>query len=154
MFKYEQFREFIVKPALKDLTMHSHAAVDLMMFTCAVESDGGTYIKQLHGPAIGIYQMEPETYNDLWQNYIQHNSRILMILLSNFDCHRMPPEDRMIYDLRFATAMCRLHYSRFKDPIPSSTEEIWQYYKLHYNTPKGAATKNESLGKYYNFIRA
>jgi len=154
MFKPDQLREMIIKPALQDLSMYSEGAVDLMMFTCAVESDGGTYFHQLNGPALGIYQMEPETYNDIWQNYIKHNSRILMIMLSNFDCHGMPSEDRMVYDLRFATAMCRLHYSRHAEIIPNNTEQIWEYYKKYYNTEKGAAVKTEALGKYYKFLKA
>ncbi len=153
MIRIDQLRELIIKPALHDLIMLSDDAVELLVFTCAVESDGATFIKQLSGPALGIYQMEPETYNDIWQNYLKSRSHLLMIMLSNFECVSMPSEDRLIYDLRFATAMTRLHYYRVKEKIPSRNDinAIWEFYKIHYNTSMGSATKDEAIKKYYNF---
>ena len=100
MLNIAQFREFIVIPTLHDLVLNSTAAEELIVFTCATESLGGTYLKQVNGPAIGIYQMEPETYNDIWQNYIMKHGSLMLILGSNFNAHFMPDEQRLIYDLR------------------------------------------------------
>ena len=154
MFKADQLRELIIKPALSDLLLLSDDAIELLMFTCAVESYGGTYLKQRNGPALGIYQMEPVTYNDIWQNYLKSKSSLLMMLLSNFEVHSMPHEDRLIYDLRFATAMARLHYARVIQPIPPANDidAIWNYYKDHYNTSLGSAHKDSAIKDYYNFI--
>jgi len=154
MLKADQLRELIIKPALSDLVMLSDNAVELLVFTCAVESLGGTYLKQIKGPALGIYQMEPNTYNDIWQNFIMHKQSLAMILAINFNCLSMPDEYRIIYDLRFATAMARIHYARVVTPLPAAKDinVIWEYYKEHYNTPAGAAEKEQSLQKYYNFI--
>lgn len=153
MINANQLREYIIKPALTDLVMLSDDAVELMMFTCAVESNGGTYIKQVNGPALGIYQMEPNTYNDIWQNYLKSRSSLLMMLLSNFECVSMPSEDRLIYDLRFATAMTRIHYYRVAEKIPphQDIDTLWEYYKTHYNTSQGAAEKHAAIKQYYNF---
>lgn len=155
MMKATQLRELIIKPALQDLVMLSESAVELLIFTCAVESNGGSYLKQINGPALGIYQMEPEDYNDIWQNYLANNNRLLMMLSTNFEVNRMPSEDRLIYDLRFATAMARIHYERISAPLPlaNDVDAIWAYYKQHYNTPSGAAVKDLSLYKYYAFIK-
>ena len=154
MLNITQFRELIVKSSLLDLHMYSVDAEELMVFTCAVESLGGTYLKQVSGPALGIYQMEPATYNDIWQNYIKTKSSLFMSILSNFHLSFMPPEEILIYDLRVATAMTRLFYSRVKAPLPPATDPdaIWAYYKLYYNTLKGAAEKEESIKKYHDFI--
>ena len=95
--------------------------------------------------------MEPATYNDIWQNFIKPRGHLLMMLLSAFECVNMPSEDRIIYDLRFATAMARLHYARVPEHIPpaNDVEGLWEYYKFHWNTPAGAAKKDDSIAKYY-----
>ena len=153
MMNCAQLRELIVKPALTDLMMLSDVAVELMIFTCATESNGGTYLKQLNGPALGIYQMEPATYNDLWQNYINNNHKLMLLMTTNFNCNRIPNEGRLVYDLRFATAMCRLHYARVSEALPNTTETdaLWNFYKAHYNTSLGAATHDLSVQKFLAF---
>ena len=154
MFKVNQLRELIIKPTLIDLVMFTEEAMELLVFTCATESLGGTYLKQVKGPALGIYQMEPETYNDIWQNYIKNKPSLSLILLSNFDAGRMPSEDRLIYDIRFATAMARIHYERVAEKLPlaSDKEAIFAYYKKYYNSNLGAADKVSALLKYQTFI--
>lgn len=154
MFHVEQFRKWIVEPALEYIGLYSADAVELLVFTCAVESAGGTYLKQIKGPALGIYQMELETYNDLWQNYITENSSLLTRLVTNFHCTRVPDEERLIYDLRYASAMTRIFYARIPSPLPSHTDlnAIWKYYKQHYNTKEGKATAASSIQAYQTFI--
>ena len=156
MLNSKQLRNLIIKPTLQELAMYSEEAEELLVFTCAVESLGGTFLKQLNGPALGIYQMEPETYNDLWQNYIYNKPNILLILTSQFSNYNMPPEDKLIYDLRFATVMTRLFYLRIKEALPpkDNVELIYAYYKKYYNTSKGAANFPDSYRKYENFIKA
>lgn len=153
MLNITQFRDVIVKSSLKDLLLYSEDAEELLVFTCAVESLGGTYLHQISGPALGIYQMEPTTYNDIWQNFIIPDSKIALRLYNNFDVNRMPSEARLIYDLRFATAMSRLFYLRIQAPLPSrhNVNAIWDYYKKYYNTFRGKAQKDESIKKYYDF---
>lgn len=154
MLNIKQFRELIIKSTLNDLLLYSENAEELMVFTCAAESLGGTYLQQVGGPALGIYQMQPETFNDIWQNYLQKNNRLLMMLLSNFHITFTPSEDRLIYDLRLATAMTRIFYARIREPLPSAedTNAIWDYYKKYYNTENGAAEKDASISKYRDFI--
>jgi hypothetical protein len=153
MLNSNQFRNLILKPALSDMQMYSVDAAELLIFTCANESDGGTYLHQLNGPALGIYQMEPNTYNDLWQNYIYFKPDLKLKLLHNFNAPVMPPEDRLIYDLRYATVMARLFYARVNEPLPNfaDIDGIWRYYKKHYNTAAGKADYQVALNAYYRF---
>jgi len=156
MFNCEQLRTLIIRPALKDLLLHTEDAEELMIFTCANESLGGTYLKQVKGPALGIYQMEPETYNDLWQNHIKKKTSILLILLHAFNIINMPEEDRLIYDLRYATAMTRIYYSRIPTPLPKAIDldGLWNYYKTYYNTSLGKADYHQALENYQRFIKS
>lgn len=155
MLNIGQFRESIIKSTLNDLLLYSPQAEELLIFTCANESLGGTYIRQVNGSALGIFQMEPETYNDIWQNYIKSHGPLTLRLFSNFDVSGMPSPERMIYDLRFATAMARIFYIRINAPLPSENniDSIWSYYKQYYNTPKGKALKSDAIKNYYNFIQ-
>jgi hypothetical protein len=155
MLNINQFRELIIKPTLQNLMLYSESAEELLVFTCATESLGGTFLKQEKGPALGIYQMEPATYNDLWQNYIKSNPSIMTMLMHNFSCIFMPDEHRLIYDLWYATAMCRLHYARVRAPLPAADdlESIWAYYKTFYNTEDGKAEKLVSLSRYHMFTK-
>lgn len=154
MLNIAQFRQLIVESTLRDLVLYSADAEELLVFTCAVESLGGHFLHQVNGPALGIYQMEPTTHNDLWQNYIKNKSGLFMILLHSFNTTQQPSEERLIYDLRYATAMTRIYYERVPEPIPSANDvdAIWDYYKTHYNTAAGAAEKDASITKYRDFL--
>lgn len=154
MLNAGQFRELIVKSTLIDLVSYSESAEELLVFTCAVESFGGSYLQQINGSGLGVYQMSPVTYNELWQTYIKDRTSLCLILLSNFDAGFIPTEERLIYDLRFATAMAYIKYKRIKEPLPlwKDQEALWKYYKTYYNTSKKDSDKESSLEMYHAFI--
>ncbi len=156
MIDIKQLRELIIKPSLDKLQMYSIDAEELLVFTCACESLGGTYLKQIKGPALGIYQMEPNTYTDIWQNYIKNQGHLVNMLALNFNVTSMPLPERMIYDLQYATAMARLHYRRVKAPIPDhkNIDAVWEYYKKYYNTPLGKAEKEQSIKHYQKYLKS
>jgi hypothetical protein len=156
MIDIKQLRELIIKPSLDKLQMYSTDAEELLVFTCACESLGGTYLKQIKGPALGIYQMEPNTYTDIWQNYIKNQGHLVNMLALNFNVTSMPLPERIIYDLQYATAMARLHYRRVKAPIPDhkNIDAVWEYYKKYYNTPLGKAEKEQSIKHYQKYLKS
>jgi hypothetical protein len=156
MIDIKQLRELIIKPSLDKLQMYSDQAEELLVFTCACESLGGTYLKQVKGPALGIYQMEPATYTDIWQNFIKNQGSIVNMLSLNFNVISMPMPERMVYDLQYATAMARLHYRRVKAPLPDNknVEAIWEYYKKYYNTELGKAEKETSIKHYLKYLKS
>ena len=150
MINTKQLREYVITPALSKLNAYSKDAEELLVFTCAVETNGGEYLKQIGGPAVGIYQCEPATYTDIWRNYIVHHSRFVSILSMKFNVNGIPEASRLITDLDYATAICRLHYLRIKTPLPSGRdpEAMYEYYKQYYNTPLGKSTKKKSIDAY------
>lgn len=155
MFDCAQFRTYIIEPVLSKLQVYSKDAEELLVFTCAAESLGGTYLAQNKGPALGIYQMEPATYSDIWENFIRKNSKYAMLMSLNMGCSRIPAPDRLIYDLHYATAMARYHYMRVKKSLPCSSDvdSIWDFYKQYYNTPNGAADKSGAIERYTAFVQ-
>lgn len=156
MFDCSQFRSLIIEPVLSKLQAYSKDAEEILVFTCAAESLGGYLLAQVKGPALGVYQMEPSTYTDIWTNFIRGRNQLSTLMALHLGCNRIPEVDRLIYDLQFATAMARIHYLRCKGKLPDAkdVEGMWEYYKKHYNTEKGKAKKDESIKKYQDFIKS
>lgn len=154
MFRCSQFRTLIIEPVLSKLQVYSKEAEELLVFTCAAESLGGTFLAQVNGPALGVYQMEPLTHDDIWTNFIKNRNSMAMLMSLHHSCHKVPLPSRLIWDLHYATAMARIHYLRCPGKIPRDTDAIWEYYKKYYNTVKGKATKEESIKKYETFIKS
>ena len=148
-----QLREHIVAPTLKTLSMWSKPAEDLMMGTCAVESNMGEFlVQQGSGPALGIFQMEPDTHNDIWKNYLRYrtgSANNLGGLVYQFGT----TSQEMVHDLRYACTMARIKYWRDPSPIPKDTEGQAAYWKRIYNTELGAGTIKKYMWAYNHFVR-
>lgn len=146
-----QLREFIIRPTLIELGMYSQAAEDLVAGTIAQESDMGHFIKQRGaGPALGICQMEPDTHKDLWENFIQYRPHLSTKLRAlSLSCHH----DELIWNLKYAVAMCRVHYLRQPNAIPEDVEGQAAYWKKYYNTLLGKGTAEEYVHSYNAFAR-
>lgn len=155
MFKHKQLRQYIINPILDKFTLYSKFAEELLIFTCAAESQGGTYLAQVKGPALGIYQMEPNTHTDIWENFLRYRSTRIQQLALNMNIPMMPESGRLIYDLHYATIMARFHYLRVSERFPEEINEetLWHYYKAHYNTPKGKAKKDNAIKLYQQFVK-
>jgi len=143
----KQLIELIIQPTLKGLDLYSPAAEQLLALTCAQESNMGTYLAQFPvSIAKGIYQMEDATHDDI-RKYC--DTRIPPI-------YKINTANNLIYDLRYATLLCRLHYLRVKEAIPQfgNIDAMWDYYKQYYNTPKGAATRIDFLANYAKYVKS
>lgn len=146
----------VIRPALKRLDAHSVAAEMLVLGTACQESRCGQYLKQLgDGPALGIFQMEPATHRDIWENFLAWKLKLkdkLYSLIPPAAQQAGPPDPRlMTWNLQYAAAMCRLHYLRVKDPVPLAVEQQAQYWKTHYNTSQGAGTASEYISNWNRF---
>jgi len=144
-----QLRDFIITPVLVHLNMHSPAAVNLLMLTAAAESQMGRFVRQMGGPALGIFQMEPLTHDDIWTHYITPN--VATVLSRWLPAQAQIAElahEQLIGNIWYAAAMCRLHYRRVSAPLPEATDTsgLAAYWKQHYNTPKGRGTIAHALG--------
>ena len=78
MFNKDQFQD-LNNRVLSSIGLYSVEAVYLLLGTCAVESNFGTYLKQKNGPALGVFQIEPSTLIDIWENYLYYNLSYLRL---------------------------------------------------------------------------
>jgi len=143
----------LIQSTLTPLNLYSTNAEELLMATCANESNLGEYRTQIHGPARGIFQMEGEDFDDIWKNYLHYKPELAAKIMSNNNGKQGTVDD-LINNDAYAIAMCRVHYLRSPGSLPPSTdiEQIWNYYKLHYNTPQGGARHDEFIKKYNLYV--
>lgn len=140
-------QEYVLGPAARLLGIgDSPEARALLAGTVAVESAGGRWLHQKQGPAIGIFQMEPATHDDIWNNYIAHRPQAFIRI------ERRHPE-AMHWDLRYSAIMARIHYLRVPEPLPlpSDVEGMGLYWKNHYNTLLGAGTVAKFVKAYREY---
>ena len=141
-----------IQQTLTPLGCYSLNAEELLMATCANESNLGEYRTQTGGgPARGIFQMEAATHNDIWHNFLAYHKDLSnKIHLLSANCNT----NDMINNDPYAIAMARVLYFRGRGNLPDSKdiEGIWAYYKLHYNTPLGAATHDQFIAKYNRYV--
>lgn len=148
-----QFERYVIQPALAVLGMDSPEARALLLGTAAQESRLGHYLRQVGGgTALGVFQMEPATYRDIWRNFIDHHPVIKERLAVRWPVEPKPEE--MVTDLLLAAVMCRLHYRRVTAPIPKADDitGLARYWKRFYNTPMGAGTEGEFVRSWHNLV--
>ena len=146
-----QLLELAVRPALNALGegYNGVAAEQLVMGTAAVES-GLVWLKQLGtGPALGLWQVEPGTFADLWAR--RHEEFVGEGLACS---DHYPKFDEMACNLRFAAAMCRLKYKDAKPKLPDAWDvaAMESYHKRFYNSALGATKPGEFTRAWANLI--
>ena len=147
----------VIEPVLRDAHLYSEAAVNLILGTAAQESHMGKYFVQINGPAVGVFQMEPATHDDIWQNFLAYQGGKRHTEMLRGMCGPYPPEaSNMFWHLRYAALMCRVHYLRKPHKLPDADdiEGLGAYWKVHYNTHLGKGTIDEFVENYRRFVLA
>lgn len=153
MLDCDQFREVIIRPTLQALQLYTPVAEELLVATAAHESLGGTYLKQVTGPALGLYQMEPATHDDIWAKFLPSHYDISYKLMNICKMSTKPIAEMMVYNLFYATCMARVFYLRCPQALPQDSDvgSLWEYYKKWWNTEKGKAEKDDFVKAYAKF---
>jgi len=128
----------IIHKVLTDLNMHSEEACDLVYRTGMAES-GYRALAQMGGPAISYWQVEPDTINDVIENYLYYRQP-LMDKLVKMGLDESDPNWSVMTNIAVAIAMCRLKYRRDSEPIPKNLKQQAQYWKRVYNSELGKGT--------------
>lgn len=166
MIHPQHLRDYVILPVLHKMEMYSEAAVQLLLMTAAHESHLGHYLAQHPaGPAAGIYQCEPATAQDILKRYLvrrrdlelRFESAFQLINTGELDWAEVPIGGiklKLVSDLRFATAVCRLHYWMVPEALPAADDVrgLARYYKAHYNTNQGKATVDKVVEDYRRFV--
>lgn len=135
-----QFRQFVIDPTLKHIGLYSEAASNLLLGTALVESRL-TFLKQSGaGPALGVFQIEPATFDDVYLRYLRSHpiieARVRQLVMDAWD----PLEQlAMNHALGCAVARCRYLYAPPALPGADDTQALAAYWVKHYNAG-GAGT--------------
>ena len=137
----------IIKLALQHIGLDSEDARSLIYKTGKAESDYKTLLQYGGGPALGFFQMEPNTALDIWDNYVMYRPKYREKLYAlGFDEGTL--EFCLLSNIGLQTAFCRLHYRRVPSALPKTDDLEGQakYWKNHYNTSAGKGTIKHFMG--------
>lgn len=143
MLDKRQFLDHVIRPILDWLSTeipHTTAAEQLLMGT-ALQESGLTYLCQIGGgPALGLFQMEPATHDDIWDNFLEYRPGLLNLMGQS-------DSSVLVHDLHYAACMARIHYWRRPEPLPAENDFPAQaaYWKDHYNTAEGHGSVSQYL---------
>ena len=146
MLDQKQIKE-IIKSTLKDIDLYSEDAVDLIYNTGLVESRY-MYLKQIKGPARGLFQCESWVAVDICKNYLKYRESIMKKVAKTcklewkyfLDPKEEEWEKILTTNIVAQIAMCRLHYRRVPKPLPKTIKEQASQWKTYYNSSKGKGT--------------
>ena len=144
----------VIQQTLTPLGIYSANAEELLMATCANESNLGLYkVQAKGGPAHGIMQIETATFNDIWANYLAYHQTLgdgIKLLNSGV----IGISSDLDNNDRYSVAMARVFYMRCPGALPDAgnLDAIWAYYKQYYNTPAGAAVEGIFKYKYQAYV--
>ncbi|MCO1334434.1 hypothetical protein MO867_08780 [Microbulbifer sp. OS29] len=108
----DELRLQVIRPTLKHLRAWSQGMENLLLGTAAQESQLGFHLKQGRRHGLGIYQIQPHTHREIWDQYlIDHPTLASKVrgLASQRD-FLDHPHSELTTNLRYATAIAWLIY--------------------------------------------
>lgn len=137
-----------------DILLNKPEAIELMMGTWAVESDGGHFLKQKGGgPALGAWQIERLTFIDIIKRCNFHHAEILG-MTSKFSNSISESDFNLLEkNHKLSIQIARLKYFLCPGSIPLTLVDQAKYWKHYYNTPLGGGTIDKYISKYNTYVR-
>lgn len=148
-------KHLTILPALEAINLGGGSAVNLVTGTGLVES-GFMHDRQINGPALGWFQMEPRTHDDIWQNFLRYRSDLANRILAASGLTGLPEAEKLVQNKAYSACMCRVQYLRTSEPLPSATDAaaLSAYHKQHYNTVLGQANAAANTSLFQQAIKA
>ena len=154
----QDVKDYIVIPTLHAISefIPESLSAELLVLGTAAQESNFYYLDQTvrgPGPAYGIFEMEAETHNshlawlkqkpDFWK------------LVQTYQVEHLDNCLEMVGNLYYACIMCRIHYWRKTENLPSASDiyALGSYWKRHYNTYIGKGTVEEFVKNYNKFIK-
>ena len=159
MINYMDYRHLILIPTLRYLAPeipYSSSAETLVGGTAAHESGLRRLRQAGGGPARGIYQCEPATHQDIYDHYLIYHLDLKAKVEGLLAPHPSPVE-QLVSNLMYATAICRVHYRRVREPLPRDPldfKEMAAYWKRYYNSHLGKGTEDQFINAFMKHVMA
>jgi hypothetical protein len=140
----------VIRPTLARLAeadpgIDGEAAEMLMLGTAAVESGFRAIAQVGGGPALGLWQVEPATHDDVWRNWLAHRPALARAVASLRADVPEDPVDQLATTLPYGCAIARLVYRRsplrLTEPAEVPIVTAARLWKRGYNTAAGAGTE-------------
>ncbi len=146
MLKTKDLLDEVIIPTLTKTGLCGYSAPYLVLGTFAVESLMGSYVQQVNGPALGIGQMEPFTFDDLVDRRRKYIDKC------GYNPNTITADD-LIADNNLATLMTRLKYLDATERLPEPNPwQLGAYWKKYYNTELGKGTEEHFRDCYRKFV--
>ena len=134
--------DLVIRPTLDSLNVvdrgqWSISAEQLMLGTAITESTfgGNTMLRQVEGEALGVFQVEVETHEDIWRNWLRYRNDLRFVIRG------MSYQDpgALVWHLKYACAIARQVYRRspYSLPEPGNAKAMGRMWKRDYNTVLG-----------------
>jgi len=148
----DDFLRDVIEPVLKDMAMDGAAAEKILMMTACHESMGFRYRAQVGGPALSFFQIEPNTLDDLYENYLAYRPD-KQALVDAYLPEGMDRLEALENEDQYACAAARMIYWRVPESLPDVTDDegLAAYAKQYWNTELGAATAEKYLEDYRRY---
>lgn len=154
MLDIQYFKDLIIVPTLKSIDLYSESAVNLLLGT-AVQESRLIYLKQNGGgPALGLFQIEPETFNDIYYRYLKReDKKELMEKVQKFTTEQNI-RDQVIGNIPFSVAIARIRYLMVPEPLPDfdDVHALARYWKSFYNTQNGSGKIHDFINNYKHYV--
>ena len=131
--------DLIVKPVLPLIGMDSPSARMLIVCTGQVET-GFDYLRQVltggnYGEGYGWWSQQQNSFTQN-QRYLTRDSKLKDRILSACYLQSMPTIDAILWNIRFAMCMARVHYWQYDEPLPDADdlEGLGKYWLKYYNS--------------------
>ncbi len=102
------FRRDVVRPALEHLELWSESAENLLLGTALVESGLRSLSQRGGGPALGLFQIERATHDDIRTNFLRYR-RALSAKVEALVAPQPSRPRQLVTNLAYAAAMARVH---------------------------------------------
>lgn len=144
----------IIAETLQAINLYSEDATELLLMVAAHESKLGHYLYQVGGPALGVWETEPATYNDILKNFLDYRLSLKITVMRALGMQAMPDASFLAHNLRLGIIMARLQFARHQGPLPSKDDlnAMGALCKTVFNSAKGKATPEEYISDYSRLV--
>jgi hypothetical protein len=128
--------QYVIKPTLESLEMHSSAAEKLLLGTAAQESDFNPFKNNTQG--LGIYQISSEQHRAAWDSYLAFHPDLASKVRGLASQHKFlqNPDAELLTNLAYSTAIAFIIYLQCEVQLPEANDadglgHFWQQNFCH-----------------------
>lgn len=131
----------ILTDTTKEMDRFKPECVELLCMIAAHESGLGRHRKQINGPALSLFQIEPVTHDSIWDNCDSIKALAKKLGITR-NIKSLETDDR------YAAFVARCYLLMDRNEIPKSVCEMGQYAKSYWNSGSGKASPEAYVDAY------